>query len=196
MNLHGIVAPVIGVVNPHTPVSIRISSGWTTDDDGTRVPSYEAPASFTGSISGSTLTVSAVTSGVIAIGQTVNGSGVAAGTVITGLGTGTGGVGTYTVSGSQDASSTAMTSDLVLYAQVQPLSWRDLQMLDGLNLSGTRRKFYLSGALEAIERVNQKGGDLITVASGVNTGVWLVAQVLEQYKEWVSVAATMQNESP
>lgn len=57
-----------------------------------------AGAAITGSISGTTLTVSAVSSGTIAVNQTVSGSGVPSGTVITALGTGTGGTGTYVIS--------------------------------------------------------------------------------------------------
>lgn len=60
---------------------------------------FTAGPLFTGSISGNTLTVSAVTSGTIAVGQTVFGTGVANGTTISALGTGTGGTGTYTLSG-------------------------------------------------------------------------------------------------
>jgi len=67
-------------------------------------------AVFTGSITGSTLTVSAVTSGTIAIGQTITGTGVSANTTITALGTGTGGTGTYTVTPSQTVASTTITS--------------------------------------------------------------------------------------
>jgi hypothetical protein len=72
--------------------------------------------SFTGSISGTTLTVSAVTSGTLAVGQLIVGTGVSASppgsnaTYITALGTGSGGVGTYTVGVSQTVSSTAMTA--------------------------------------------------------------------------------------
>jgi microcystin-dependent protein len=66
-------------------------------------------ATYTGSISGTTLTVSAVASGYVFVGQKISGSGVTAGTFITALGTGTGGVGTYTVSVSQTASSTTIT---------------------------------------------------------------------------------------
>ena len=69
-----------------------------------------ASTSFTGSIATTTLTVSAVSAGELAIGQVVSGSGVTAGTVITGFGTGTGGTGTYTISPSQTVSSTAMTT--------------------------------------------------------------------------------------
>lgn len=64
---------------------------------------------FTGSISGTTLTITAVASGALAVGDTISGTGVTAGTTITALGTGTGGVGTYTVSVSQTVASTTIT---------------------------------------------------------------------------------------
>lgn len=68
-------------------------------------------ASFTADISGTTMTVSAVASGVLAVGQLINGAGTTAGTYITALGTGTGGTGTYTVSASQSVASESMTSE-------------------------------------------------------------------------------------
>jgi microcystin-dependent protein len=54
--------------------------------------------SFTGVISGTTLTVSAVASGQLFVGQSISGTGITSGTTITAFGTGTGGAGTYTVS--------------------------------------------------------------------------------------------------
>lgn len=71
-------------------------------------------AAFTGSISGTTLTVSAVLSGTLTIGQTLDDlTGALAGnTVITGFGTGTGGIGTYSVSISQVVANEAMTSEI------------------------------------------------------------------------------------
>ena len=65
-------------------------------------------AQVTGAISATTLTVSAVASGTLFVGQTIQGTGVTALTIITALGTGTGGVGTYTVSTSQTVSSTTL----------------------------------------------------------------------------------------
>jgi len=65
-------------------------------------------ARVTGSITGTTLTVSAVASGTLYVGQTIQGTGVTALTIITALGTGSGGVGTYTVSTSQTVSSTTL----------------------------------------------------------------------------------------
>lgn len=70
----------------------------------------------TGSISGTTLTVTAVTSGSLAVGSTINYNStsgkdptstgyIRGGTYITALGTGSGGVGTYTVSISQTVAS-------------------------------------------------------------------------------------------
>jgi hypothetical protein len=55
-------------------------------------------ARFTATIAGTTMTVSAVATGIIYLGQTIQGAGVTAGTVVTALGTGTGGTGTYTLS--------------------------------------------------------------------------------------------------
>ena len=58
-------------------------------------------AIITGSITGATLTVTAVTSGALAIYDVISGAGIAPGTTIGKLGSGSGGAGTYTVSPSQ-----------------------------------------------------------------------------------------------
>ena len=68
---------------------------------------------FTGSISGTTLTVTAVTTGNIGIGSVISGTGITAGTTITALQSGTGATGTYTVSVSQTVSSTTITGTIV-----------------------------------------------------------------------------------
>jgi hypothetical protein len=63
-------------------------------------------AVFVGYISGTTLTVTLMTSGTITTGHVIlSGSGVVAGTTITAQGSGTGGAGTYTVSISQTVAS-------------------------------------------------------------------------------------------
>jgi len=61
--------------------------------------------SVTASITGTTMDVTAVSSGTIAVGDLVFGGGLQPYTRVTALGTGTGGVGTYTVSVSQTVSS-------------------------------------------------------------------------------------------
>lgn len=65
--------------------------------------------SFTASIAGNLLTVTAVAAGILQPGQTITGAGVTAGTMVTGYGTGQGGVGTYSVNNSQSIASEAMT---------------------------------------------------------------------------------------
>lgn len=65
---------------------------------------------FTGSISGTTLTVSAISAGNIALGQYLSGSGVTAGTKVVEFLTGAGQTGTYRVNTSQTAGSTTMTT--------------------------------------------------------------------------------------
>jgi len=67
-------------------------------------------ATFTGAIAATTLTVTAVASGTVAIGQVLSGAGVTAGTTVTAFLTGTGADGTYTVSTSQTVTSTSITA--------------------------------------------------------------------------------------
>jgi HK97 family phage major capsid protein len=67
-------------------------------------------AVVTGSITGTTLTVTAVTSGTLRVGQILSGTGINAGTYISALGTGTGGIGNYTVVGDTSATSTTITA--------------------------------------------------------------------------------------
>jgi hypothetical protein len=73
----------------------------------------------TGGISGTTLTISAISSGILQVGSTIEGTGVATGTIITALGTGVGGVGTYTVNISQLVVQTALVANSIIYNHEQ-----------------------------------------------------------------------------
>lgn len=68
-----------------------------------------AAAVVTASITGTTLNVTIVTSGALAVGTRITGTGIIAGTYITARNSGTGGIGTYTVNISQTVSSTTVT---------------------------------------------------------------------------------------
>lgn len=79
--------------------------------------------------------------------------------------------------------------------QVQALTYTDLMKLGAMNIQGTRRKAYLNGNWEGVDRAAIKGGDLFVMPSlptfpGPTT--WLVAQPLEHYEGWTSVAITLQ----
>ena len=83
-------------------------------------------AIITASMSGTTMTVTAVSSGTLYVGQTIQGAGIATQTIITALGTGSGGTGTYTINNSQTISSETM------YA----LNWTVLPSSDGAFTGG------------------------------------------------------------
>lgn len=92
-----------------------------------RYNSAQVNAVFTGSTSGTTLTVSAVSSGTLHAGMTITNSTLTTKTVITALGTGTGGAGTYTISNSQTVGSSTMYG----------LNWTVLPASDGAFVGGS-----------------------------------------------------------
>lgn len=100
-----------------TKVTQAFALGWGGINDGGGGPyaldtnDTTSGAYFTGSISGNTLTVTAVANGALAVGQRITGNGIASRTYITALGTGSGGVGTYTVNLAQTVGSTTMSGD-------------------------------------------------------------------------------------
>ena len=98
-----------------------IWAGWTP----------QAVASFTGSITTTVLTVTAVSFGSLAVGQTIIGVGVAAGTFISSLGTGSGNTGTYNLSVSQSVSSTNMSAQS--YIQWQHETGTDQVLLNNVD---------------------------------------------------------------
>ena len=70
-------------------------------------------AQFIGSVSGTTLTVTSMKSGTLAVGQQLFGVGVTSETIITALGSGSGGVGTYTINLSQTVASQTLNTAAV-----------------------------------------------------------------------------------
>ena len=94
-----------------TEIIYPIVSGVTQYTIG---PNGSIGAIFAGSIAGTTLTVTSISSGAIALGQTLSGTGISAGTTIVGFGSGAGGnvneTGTYTVNINQTVASTTINS--------------------------------------------------------------------------------------
>lgn len=75
-------------------------------------PCTSATAQVTGSITGTTLDVTDIISGCLTVGQTISGAGIVPGTKVTGYITGSGGIGTYTVTPSQNVSSEPITASM------------------------------------------------------------------------------------
>jgi hypothetical protein len=95
-----------------TVVGFGTGAGGNVNEGGTYTLSKNSATPnpvFVGSISGTTLTVSAISVGYLGVGCIVSGSGVTSGTTITAVISASGGVGTYTVSVSQTVGSVAMT---------------------------------------------------------------------------------------
>lgn len=102
------VASTLLVLNSPSWFGYADTGDLSVDMPGATIPAVGAVV--TGSIAATTLTVTAVTSGTLRVGQIISGTGITAGTKITALGTGRGGTGTYTVGTSQTASSTTVTA--------------------------------------------------------------------------------------
>lgn len=89
---------------------------------------------FVGSISGTTLTVTAVSSGNLGAGQVLAGVGITTGTIISQLGNGNGGVGTYTVNLNQNVSSTNVVATGSSFQQYF-VNDTDLPLLDDQSIT-------------------------------------------------------------
>lgn len=72
--------------------------------------------------------------------------------------------------------------------QMQSLTWKDLQQLEGLNIQGDARAVYLYGNWDGVLRPDKKGGDLLVIG----TERWLTVQSLEQWPDWTKLAVVRQ----
>lgn len=101
----------------------RTANSWTYPDN--------AGSQYTGSISGTTLTITAVATGTLKVGQLVYGTNIKRGTYIIGAGTGTGGTGTYIVNKTQTVSSATY------YSRQAEIAWSNRTISYGsIEISG------------------------------------------------------------
>jgi len=127
--------------------------------------------SFTASISGTEMTVTAVASGSIEAGELLGGTGVAANTVVLYQnGGGIGGVGTYTVSVSQTVASTTITVRGVDFYNIPSTARRITVMFNGVSTSGTSFLQVQLGTSSGIEATGYNSSmSYITNASPVTS---------------------------
>lgn len=109
-------------------------------------------AFFTASISGTVMTVTAVATGTLVVGQTVFGAAVDADTVITSFGTGSGGVGTYNINNSQTAASASMYTVGV---------FRDTPLTGGSGTGATANIVVVNGSVSSLALVEKGVGYLV-----------------------------------
>lgn len=84
---------------------------------------------------------------------------------------------------------------IAVQAQVQPLSTADIRKVEALNIQAVQRSIYLYGAFDGIVRPMLKGGDLVTIGTGPNPGIYLITVNFEAWPDWCKVGCTMQNGS-
>lgn len=90
-------------------------------------------------------------------------------------------------SGKREAS---YLSPIDVTAQIQPITSDDLKHIDGLNIQGYMKSVHVNGKFEGVNRLKQKGGDLLVINS---TGeAWLIVQVLEEWPDWCRLAVKLQ----
>lgn len=78
--------------------------------------------------------------------------------------------------------------------QPQALTYRDLVQLDGLNLNGEAKAFYVNGKVSGVSRPGGTGGDLFTLP---DSSIWLAVHVLENWDAtagWTKVAVVRQTQ--
>jgi hypothetical protein len=130
-------------------------------------------AYVTASISGTVMTVTAVSSGTIVVGQTVFGTGVTDNTTITSFGTGSGGVGTYNVSASQTVASTSISCIGV---------FRDTPLTGGSGTGATANIVIANNRIYSVEIVDEGvnyavGDTLSATLSGSTNGIASISAV-------------------
>ncbi len=119
-------APVTALGTSFLNTTGQVLQGWSSPIVSILLGIDGGQASVTGSISGTTLTVSSVASGSLAVGNLVEGTGITTGPLtISALLGGTGGTGTYTLSGSgvyasQALAITALTNDVAMNLNQAP----------------------------------------------------------------------------
>jgi len=127
--------------------------------------STPAAVTFVGSISGTTLTVSSISNGMIKPGTVIYGVGITNETVITANGTGSGGTGTYTVNISQTVTSTNLSGNLAAAIMTGSIS--------GTTLTVTA----ITGTLYPGQTIQGAGVTAGTIITALGSGTVLSATI-------------------
>lgn len=94
-----------------------------------------------------------------------------------------------------DFSRTPTTTSTTVQANVQGLSARDLQHVDGLNIQGVMRSVHLYGNVQGVVRDDSKGGDILQFPEvpGGPVKDWRVISVMETWPTWARVLVCLQS---
>lgn len=96
----------------------------------------------------------------------------------------------------------AYAAPVLVQAQIQPPSARDLRHLDFLNIQGTIRTVFLFSNPQGIDRIDARGGDLLVFPqfSGAPLDNWLIVRPDETWDVgqggWSKLFAVLQTDRP
>lgn len=123
-----------GFANFQNDGANELSFALSTTQAGppTSTPTGFPQAQFTASLNSTTMTVTAVTSGNIGVGQIVSGTGITPGTTIAARGTGAGGTGTYTLSAAATTESAEPVIALAPLPTIEPGGCRSVYIGQGI----------------------------------------------------------------
>ena len=146
---------------------------------------HNLPNSTTVTASYGLMTVSAVASGTVSVGQTVTGTGVTAGSTVTALGTGTGLTGTYIVQYTQTVASESMTTTatplVVSYDSVSG----SFYFTSGISGSASVAAYATGAISAALLLTSATGATLSQGANGVTPGAAMAA-LTQLTQNWAS----------
>ena len=131
------------------------------------------------------LTVSAVASGSLSVGQTLTGTGVAAGTRIAALGTGAGLTGTYIVSPSQTVASGSLMAAATPVAVSFDSVSGGLQITSGI-AGGAATAAYATGFLAGPLLLTQGAGAILSQGADAATPGGFMQDLIQITQNWVS----------
>jgi hypothetical protein len=120
-------------------------------------------ASFRGTISGTTLTVTSVSSGVVQVGQTITGTNIAAGTTIVAYGSGSGSTGTYIISISQSIGTAETITASALLLELPPAT----------QVSTGQAIIVRNVGSFAFTVSDNSGNAVVSIAPGIAYYIWL-----------------------
>lgn len=135
------------------------------------------------------LTASAVASGTLAVGQTIGGAGVTAGTKLTALGTGTGLAGTYFVDVSQTVASEAITATASAVAVTYDSVSGAFVIQSGTTGDASSIGF-VSGTLPASIFLTQATGATLSQGADAATPGEFMDAITQQTQAWATFMTT------
>ena len=157
----------VGIINTAYPLN------FDTTDLSNGVTVATTAAVVTGSIALFVLTVTAVTSGTLSIGQVISGTGVTVGTRIVAFVSGSGGVGTYTLDKSQTVLSTAISATKQSRLTVSADGVYNFQFSCQLDKSsGSAKSVYIWPRIDDVDVANSATEVTLSGSNAATVAAW------------------------